>query len=70
MKPVKSRPENDRLIRIDEVRRLTGLGRSSIYALARSGRFVAPIKISERCSAWPESEVMAWIADRIQGNPI
>jgi prophage regulatory protein len=54
-----------RLIRIAEVQRLTGLGRSQIYALASKGKFVRPVKLSERCSAWPENEVRAWIEDRI-----
>lgn len=54
-----------RLIRLPEVSRMTGLGKSQVYALANAGRFPAPIKLSERCSAWQESEVRAWIAERI-----
>jgi prophage regulatory protein len=57
--------EEPRLIRLPEVQRLTGLGRSQTYALARAGKFPTPIKISERCSAWDERAVRAWIADRI-----
>ena len=59
------RDYDDRLIRMPEVQRLTGLGRSSLYAMARDGRFVRPIKLSERASAWPESKVKAWVAQRI-----
>lgn len=54
-----------RLIRLPEVSRLTGLGKSQVYALANAGKFPPPIKLSERCSAWQESEVRAWIAERI-----
>lgn len=54
-----------RLIRLPEVERLTGLRKSQVYALANAQKFPAPIKLSERCSAWQESEVRAWIAERI-----
>lgn len=56
---------NHRLIRLPEVQRLTGLGRSQIYALASKGCFPKPLKLSERCSAWVEHEVMTWIRDRM-----
>ncbi len=61
-----SSPNDVRLIRLPEVQRLTGLGRSQVYALAQRGAFPSPIKLSERCSAWPESAVRAWIHDRIE----
>ncbi|HEY0179820.1 MAG TPA: AlpA family transcriptional regulator [Dokdonella sp.] len=54
-----------RLIRLPEVLRLTGLGKSQVYALAKAGKFPTPIKLSERCSAFEESEIRAWIAERI-----
>ena len=54
-----------RLIRLPEVSRLTGLGKSQVYALANAHKFPVPIKLSERCSAWQESEVRACIAERI-----
>ena len=57
-----------RLIRLPEVSRLTGLGKSQVYALANASKFPAPIKLSERCSAWQESEVRAWIAERISAR--
>lgn len=57
--------DSPRLIRLPEVQRQTGLGRSQVYALAAQSRFPAPVKLSERCSAWIESDVRAWIAERI-----
>lgn len=54
-----------RLIRLPEVQRLTALGRSQLYALAKAGRFPSPLKLSERCSAWNETDVRAWIDARI-----
>jgi prophage regulatory protein len=54
-----------RLIRLNEVLHITGLGRSTLYALALAGKFPSPIKLSSRCSAFVESEVRAWMAARI-----
>ncbi|MDR9499739.1 MAG: AlpA family transcriptional regulator [Hydrogenovibrio sp.] len=55
-----------RLIRMNEVRKLTGLSRSYVYALAAKGQFPKPVKLSERSAAWIESEVKNWIDERIQ----
>ena len=55
-----------RLIRLREVMTKTGLSRSYVYALAQKGQFPKPVKLSERSSAWIESEVQSWIDERIQ----
>lgn len=55
----------DRLVRISEVEHLTSLKKSSIYALMRAGKFVRPVRLSARCTAWPLSSVSAWVQDRI-----
>ena len=57
--------ENQRLIRRKEVQAKTGLGASSIYAMMKQGKFPKAITLSERRVAWIESEVDAWIANRI-----
>ena len=54
-----------RLLRLREVRRRTGKSRSGIYRSVACGTFPAPVKLGERASAWVESEVEAWIAERI-----
>lgn len=59
---------SDSLVRLPDVQRMTGLGRSQIYALAKVERFPRPVKLSERCSAWVEGEVAAWIAERIAAS--
>ncbi len=59
--------ETDRLLRLPEVMHLTGLGRTKLYEAMRTpagqGGFPRPIKL-RRLSAWPESEVRAWIEAR------
>lgn len=54
-----------RLLKMPEVLTLTGLSRSHLYALAQGGGFPKPVKLSERSSAWVESEVEGWIEARI-----
>lgn len=61
--PIKA--SQTRLIRINEVVRKTGKPPSGIYAAIEEGGFPPPVKISHRCSAWPENEVDDWIAKRI-----
>lgn len=56
------------LLRLPEVRKLTGLGTTQIYRLARRGEFPQPVKITERSSAWIESEVRGWIDTRIRAS--
>ena len=53
------------LIRLEAVKARTGLSRSTLYAYMRDHRFPQPVAISERCVAWIESEIDAWIEERI-----
>lgn len=56
----------ERLLRIAEVEHRTGLKKSAIYDAVRHASFPAPIKLGCRASAWPESDVSAWIAEKIR----
>ena len=57
--------ENSNLLRLKQVMDRTGLGRSSIYAMASKGEFPKPIKIGLRSSAWLENEIRDWVRDKI-----
>ena len=48
------------LLRIPTVRRLTGLGRSTIYRMIADDKFSKPVRIGERAVAWRESELNHW----------
>lgn len=50
-----------RPIRLNEVKRRVGLGKSMIYRLIQEGKFPAPYKISPFASRWSDREVAAWI---------
>lgn len=56
-----------RLIPLTEVIRLTGRGRSRIYAAVAANDFPKPLK-DGASTRWVESEVLGWIADRIAGR--
>lgn len=53
----------DRFVKLDEVKRRVGLGKSMIYRLIQEGRFPAPYKLSPLASRWSEHEIVAWITD-------
>ena len=50
-----------KLIGIETVVELTGLSRSTLRRLYRSGEFPTPLSLTERIKKWPEHEVMDWI---------
>lgn len=58
--------KNDRILRLNEVKTLTGLSRSSIYAYMKAGEFPQHIQLGRRSVGWYESEVRAWIASRVR----
>jgi prophage regulatory protein len=53
------------LLRRPQVEAMTGLKRSSIYALMRRGEFPRPTKLTARAVGWPRLAVEAWIRDRM-----
>lgn len=51
-------------LRLPEVMALTGLARSTVYALASRGDFPPPVKLGNtRASAWPSDEIAAWLEE-------
>ena len=55
----------ERLIRIGEVKRLTGLSTATIYRKMSGKEFPRPVQLGAVARAWPLSEVQDWIAGRI-----
>ena len=58
-------PKHQRILRLAQVRDVTGLGRSCIYQLQAQNEFPRRIKIGARAVGWIESEVQQWVAKRI-----
>lgn len=59
-----------RLIRVVEVSKMTGIPKSSIYALIRDNAFPCPVQLSVRAVAFVESEVIGWIEERIAARDL
>lgn len=57
---------NDRLLRLKDVIVATGLSRSTIYAREKEGTFPKRVPLGNGLTAWVESEVQAWILERIK----
>ena len=55
----------ERLIRIGEVKRLTGLSTATLYRKISVKEFPRPVRLGANACAWPLSEVQDWIARRI-----
>jgi prophage regulatory protein len=55
----------ERLLKLEEVMKMTGLGRASVFKQVRLGTFPKPVKLGRRGTAWPLSEIQAWIRYRI-----
>jgi predicted DNA-binding transcriptional regulator AlpA len=58
----RSQPQDGHLLKLAGVSERTQLARSTIYALARIGRFPRPIRIGKH-SRWIAGEVDQFIAD-------
>jgi prophage regulatory protein len=56
------------ILRCKQVISITGMSRSSLYAMAKAGTFPKPIRLSLRSSGWVESEVQEFIKGRIDAS--
>lgn len=59
-------PDDVELIKIAEVRRMTGLSTSTIYERILAKQFPAQVKLGPRSVAWVKSEVQAWARERVK----
>ncbi|ECW8123091.1 AlpA family transcriptional regulator [Salmonella enterica subsp. diarizonae] len=57
-----------RFIRVPEVLRRVGFGRTKLYELIRQGRFPEQVKIGPRTVAFVESEIDEWIEATIRNS--
>ena len=53
--------EDCRILRRDEVSKLTGLARATIYKKVADGSFPEPIRLGARSVGWRLSDIVAWL---------
>ena len=51
----------DRLLRLNELTRMLGVSRSTVYRYLAAGRLPPPVHLSSRCIAWKASTITAWM---------
>ena len=59
-----------RILRLPEVKKLTGLSRSSIYLRMTNHEFPESISLGGRAVGWLEQDVVGWIVERIEQSRI
>jgi prophage regulatory protein len=57
-----------RFLRLPEVIQISGYRRTTIYEMIKAGNFPAPVHLGPRAVAWLESEVEAWMQERIDAR--
>lgn len=57
-----------RLLRPKDAAKKAGISVSHLYALVAQNKFPKPIKISERITAFIESEIDKWIEQKIKDS--
>ena len=55
-----------RLIRLPEVKHLTGLSSATIYRHIAKKQFPASIQLGTRAVAWSSEDIEAWVGERIE----
>ena len=54
----------DRILRAKEVQEITGLSRTTIWRLERSGRFPARVPLTASNVGWRQGDIQEWIRSR------
>ena len=52
-----------RVLRMPEVCRVTGLGKSTIYQKLTEGSFPSPIRLGPRAVGWRAVDILDWLED-------
>ena len=55
----------NKLLRLPQVKALTGLSKSSIYARIAEGTFPKQIPLGPRLVVWVEADIQKWINEQV-----
>ena len=56
------------ILRLPEVKKTTGLSRSTIYSRISRGTFPRPVNLGARAVGWIEAEIEEWLQQRIEAS--
>lgn len=56
------------ILRLPDVKRSTGLSRSTIYLRIAQGTFPKPVSLGGRVVGWLEAEVLQWLQRRVEAS--
>ena len=56
---------SEQLLRLPQVKSITGLSKSTIYSRIAEGTFPKQIPIGPRLVVWVESDIQHWIAEQV-----
>ena len=59
-----------KIITVEQVSAKTTLSRATIYAYSKMGRFPASVQVGIRQVGWLETEIDAWLQDRIDNRRV
>ena len=55
-------------LRLPDVKAVTGLSKTSLYALIKEKSFPAPVRLGPRAVALVKSEIRQWAVERVQAS--
>lgn len=50
-----------KVVKVDQVRSITSLSRTTIWRLERDGKFPARVRLCSTSVGWYEDEILAWL---------
>lgn len=62
--PSKSDAGSPGFLRLKDLIKRVPVAKSTIWLWVSGGKFPPPVKLSERVTAWPDSDIEAWEAGR------
>ena len=54
-----------RILRLPEVMKKTGLGRTNLYQMTKAGQFPQSVSLGAKAMGWVEEEIDKWIEQRM-----
>lgn len=58
-----------KILRLDDVKRVTGLSKTAVYGQIKRGAFPRPIQLAPRAVGWRADDIDNWIASRPEAGP-